>query len=188
VWGRKCETGRCHGEAASSIIAKVRGDVFARFHAVALKHRGRTRNSQFGLFGPVLRATTTAVWMVAQVRNVLDADSHSQSRWPHHLWRSFCYLDGEFETHWWHGCLLWLFCVDRYRCLCWAEHSSRGVLLREVCLTVIYKPQKTRRSWSPRAVEPWKLCTKCSLNTIVMLVINPQVQLLQFFQTYDPLH
>jgi hypothetical protein len=54
-------TGRCHGEAARSVLAKVRGDVFARFHAVAAKRRGRTRNSQFDLLGPVLRATTTAV-------------------------------------------------------------------------------------------------------------------------------
>jgi hypothetical protein len=42
-------------------LAKVRDDVFARFHAVAAKLRSRTQNSQFGLFGPVLRATTTAV-------------------------------------------------------------------------------------------------------------------------------
>jgi hypothetical protein len=30
-------------------------------HAVAAKLRSNTRNSQFGLLGPVLRATTTAV-------------------------------------------------------------------------------------------------------------------------------
>jgi hypothetical protein len=59
-WGRKCEMGRCHGEAARSVLAKVRGDIFARFHAVAAKCHSKTRNSQFGLFGPVLRATTTA--------------------------------------------------------------------------------------------------------------------------------
>jgi hypothetical protein len=35
--GVKCETGRCHGEAARYVLAKVRGDVFARFHAVAAK-------------------------------------------------------------------------------------------------------------------------------------------------------
>jgi hypothetical protein len=29
--------GRCHGEAPSSVLAKVRGDVFERFHAVAAK-------------------------------------------------------------------------------------------------------------------------------------------------------
>jgi hypothetical protein len=34
---------------------------FARFHAVAAKRRSRTRNSQFGLLGPVLAPTTTAV-------------------------------------------------------------------------------------------------------------------------------
>jgi hypothetical protein len=60
-WGRKCETGRCHGEEARSVLAKVQGDVFARFHAVATKRRSRTPNWQFGLLGPVLRATTTTV-------------------------------------------------------------------------------------------------------------------------------
>jgi hypothetical protein len=55
------EAGRCQGEAARSVLAKIRGDVFARFDAVATKLRSRTRNSQFGLLGPVLRATTTAV-------------------------------------------------------------------------------------------------------------------------------
>jgi hypothetical protein len=55
--------GRCHGEAARSVLAKVRGDFFSSFHAVAAKLRSRTRNSQFSLLGPVLRATTTAVQM-----------------------------------------------------------------------------------------------------------------------------
>jgi hypothetical protein len=55
-----CETGRCHDEAASSVLTKVRGDVFARFHAAAAKRRSRTLNLQFSLLGPVLRATTTA--------------------------------------------------------------------------------------------------------------------------------
>jgi hypothetical protein len=55
------EAGRCHGEAARSVLAQVRGDVFARFHGVAAKRRSRTRSSQFALLGPVLRATTTAV-------------------------------------------------------------------------------------------------------------------------------
>jgi hypothetical protein len=50
-WGRKCETGRRHGETARFVLAKFRGDVFARFHAVALKSRSSTRNSQFGRLG-----------------------------------------------------------------------------------------------------------------------------------------
>jgi hypothetical protein len=50
-WGRKCETGRCHGEATRSVLTKVRGDVFARFHAVASKRHSRTQNSKFGLLG-----------------------------------------------------------------------------------------------------------------------------------------
>jgi hypothetical protein len=59
--GRMCETGRCDGEAVRIVLARVRGDVLARFQAVAAKHRSSTRNSQFGLLGPVLRATTAAV-------------------------------------------------------------------------------------------------------------------------------
>jgi hypothetical protein len=59
-WKGKCETGSCHSEAARSVLPKARGNVFARFHAVAVKCC-RTRNSQFGLLGPVPRATTTAV-------------------------------------------------------------------------------------------------------------------------------
>jgi hypothetical protein len=49
-WGRKC-----HGEAARFVLTKARGDVFARFHAVAAKLRSRTQSSHFGLLGPVLR-------------------------------------------------------------------------------------------------------------------------------------
>jgi hypothetical protein len=37
---KKCETVRCRDETASSFVAKFRGEVFAHFHAVALKrHR-----------------------------------------------------------------------------------------------------------------------------------------------------
>jgi hypothetical protein len=50
-----------HAETARSVLAKVRGDVFARFHAFAAKRRSRTRNSQFSLLVPELIATTTAV-------------------------------------------------------------------------------------------------------------------------------
>jgi hypothetical protein len=55
------ETGRCRGEAARSVLAKVRGDVFASFHAVATKLRSRTKNSQFGLLGQIFCAAATAV-------------------------------------------------------------------------------------------------------------------------------
>jgi hypothetical protein len=53
--------GRCHGEAARSVLAKVQGDILARFHAIAAKLHNRTWNSQFGLIGQVLRTTLTAV-------------------------------------------------------------------------------------------------------------------------------
>jgi hypothetical protein len=62
--------GRCHGEAARSVLAKFRGEVFATFHAIAAKLRSITRNLQFGLLEPMLRATTPA-----PVRNVLDTTS-----------------------------------------------------------------------------------------------------------------
>jgi hypothetical protein len=73
----KCETERCHGDAARSVLAKVRGDVFERFHGVAAKRRSRTRNSPFGLSGQILCATTTAVLMATLVRNILDTTSYS---------------------------------------------------------------------------------------------------------------
>jgi hypothetical protein len=60
-WGRKCETGCCHGEAARSVLNTVRGDVFSRFHVFAAKLRSRNRNSQFGLLVQIFCATTTAV-------------------------------------------------------------------------------------------------------------------------------
>jgi hypothetical protein len=54
-------TGRCNGDAARSILANVRGDDFAGFHAVAAKRRRITWNSQFDLLGQILCSTTTAV-------------------------------------------------------------------------------------------------------------------------------
>jgi hypothetical protein len=66
---------RCHGEAARSVIAKVRGGVYASFHAVVVERRSRTRNSQFVMLVAVLRATTTAVEMAEPVRNILDTSS-----------------------------------------------------------------------------------------------------------------
>jgi len=38
--------GHCNDEAARSVLAKVGGDVFARFHAVTAKLRSRTQNLQ----------------------------------------------------------------------------------------------------------------------------------------------
>jgi hypothetical protein len=55
---------------ARSVLAKVRGDVFARFHAVAAKRRSRTRNSQFCLLGPVLCAARSRGKGVAGYLNV----------------------------------------------------------------------------------------------------------------------
>jgi hypothetical protein len=42
-WDRKWETGRCRGETSRSVFAKVRDDIFARFHEVAAKLRSRTQ-------------------------------------------------------------------------------------------------------------------------------------------------
>jgi K+-transporting ATPase A subunit len=65
-----------HGEAARFVLAKVQGNVFAHFHAVAKQSRIRTQNSQFGLLGQILFATTTTVQMATSVRNILDATSY----------------------------------------------------------------------------------------------------------------
>jgi hypothetical protein len=54
-WGLKCEMGHCHGEAARSVLAKVQGNIFARFHVLATKDRSITQNSQFGLLRLVLQ-------------------------------------------------------------------------------------------------------------------------------------
>jgi hypothetical protein len=35
-WKRKCETVRCRDATGSSFVAKVRGEVFTHFHAVAV--------------------------------------------------------------------------------------------------------------------------------------------------------
>jgi hypothetical protein len=71
-----------HCESARCVLAKVRGDVFTSFHTVAANRSFRTRNSQFGLFGPVLRATETAVEMAAPVRNILDTTSCKLHAFP----------------------------------------------------------------------------------------------------------
>jgi hypothetical protein len=52
-----------------------------------------------------------------------------------------------------HVCLFGMLCVVRYWSLRHADHSSRGVLLNVVCLSVISKPQ-VRRVRLIRAVEP----------------------------------
>jgi hypothetical protein len=50
----KYETVHCRDATASSFIAEVRGEVFARFHAVALKRHSSMRNWLFGLLGRIL--------------------------------------------------------------------------------------------------------------------------------------
>ena len=85
-WGQKCETGRCHGEVARSVLAKVGGVVFALFHAVSAKLRSRTQNSQFCLLGQILCA---------------------QSPWCQRKWRSWswdCFSPvWPFFGLWWRG-------------------------------------------------------------------------------------
>jgi hypothetical protein len=51
------------------------GATSSHVFTVAAKLRSRTRNSEFGLLGQILCATTTAVKMTAQVRNILDVTS-----------------------------------------------------------------------------------------------------------------
>jgi hypothetical protein len=43
-WRRKCDTVRCRDATASSFVAKVRGEVFAHFHALAVKRLNGMRN------------------------------------------------------------------------------------------------------------------------------------------------
>jgi hypothetical protein len=51
---RKCTTVRCRNAAASSFVFKVRAEVFARIHAVAIKRHSSMRNWLFGLPGRIL--------------------------------------------------------------------------------------------------------------------------------------
>jgi hypothetical protein len=51
LWKRKCETVRCRDAAANSFVIKVRGEVFAHFHAVPVKRHSSVRNWLFGLPG-----------------------------------------------------------------------------------------------------------------------------------------
>jgi hypothetical protein len=50
---RKCETVRCSDAAASSVIAKVRGEVFAHFQAVAVKRHSTIWNRLLFLPGGI---------------------------------------------------------------------------------------------------------------------------------------
>jgi hypothetical protein len=45
---------RCRNATASSFVAKFRGDVFAHFHAVAVKRHSSMRNCLFGLPARIL--------------------------------------------------------------------------------------------------------------------------------------
>jgi len=60
--------------------------------------------------------------------------------------------DWGFESCRGRGSRLGVLCVFRYRCLRWADHSSRWVLLRVVCLSVIVKP----RPWPTRGFRAMK--------------------------------
>ena len=51
-------------------------------------------------------------------------------------------------------CLLWLLCVTRS--LCWADHSSRGVIPNVMCLSVMVKPRQWGGPGPLGAVTPRK--------------------------------
>jgi hypothetical protein len=53
-WKGKCESVRCRDATASSFVAKVRGEAFAHFHAVAVKRHNSVRNLLFVLRGQIL--------------------------------------------------------------------------------------------------------------------------------------
>jgi hypothetical protein len=50
---KKDEMVRCHDATASCFVAKVLGEVFAHFYAVAVKGHSSMRNSLFGLAGRI---------------------------------------------------------------------------------------------------------------------------------------
>jgi hypothetical protein len=54
LWKRKFETVHCRDATASSFVAEVRGEVFAHFHAAAVKHKSSMRNWLFGLTGRII--------------------------------------------------------------------------------------------------------------------------------------
>jgi hypothetical protein len=51
---RECETVRCRDATARSFVAKIRGEVFAYFHAFAMKRHSSMQNSLLGLPGWIL--------------------------------------------------------------------------------------------------------------------------------------
>jgi hypothetical protein len=53
-WKRKCGMVHCHDATVSYFVAKVWGEVFAHFYAVAVKHESSMRNWPFGLPGRIL--------------------------------------------------------------------------------------------------------------------------------------
>jgi hypothetical protein len=53
-WKRKCEMVHCHDTTASYFFAKVRGEVFAHFHAVSINRHSSMQNSLFVLSGRIL--------------------------------------------------------------------------------------------------------------------------------------
>jgi hypothetical protein len=78
-----------------------------------------------------------------------------RSQWPRGLWRgcaAVCLLGlwVRIPPEAWMSVSLWELCVVRYRSLRRADHSSRGVLLSVVCLSVIVKP---RQRGGPGALE-----------------------------------
>ena len=64
-------------------------------------------------------------------------------------------------------CLLWVLCVVRWRSLCRADHSSRGVPPTVVCLSVIMNPWLTRCCYAMGVGGGRKIPDRCSWNSIV---------------------
>jgi multisubunit Na+/H+ antiporter MnhG subunit len=50
----KRETVHCHDTTGSCFVAKVRNEVFARFHVVTAKSQSGMRNCLFGLSGRII--------------------------------------------------------------------------------------------------------------------------------------
>jgi hypothetical protein len=85
------ETVRCRDATASSFVAKVRGEVFAHFHAVVVKRHCSVRNWLFSLPGRVLYEQPTLY----------------RRTWWTMLWAFFLCISRPFRS-WW----VWTFRVQ----------------------------------------------------------------------------
>jgi hypothetical protein len=66
----KCETVRCRDATISPFVITIRGEVFAHFHAVAIKRHSIMRNWQLGLSGQFASRSYNTVQVEQQSRKI----------------------------------------------------------------------------------------------------------------------